>query len=151
VRPERSLRRGRHCPLDSAPHPITIHRFTDDRTDGCASGADDVAGPPSLPSGILPLLVERFAKTKGCVSDRQLAKELQARNVVAERIAAVLVQRRKIGAQGRIHEWGYQRRDNQRAVVNYNMLDGEAMAHKRTAQQGHPSISGTTGSRYSRQ
>jgi hypothetical protein len=75
------------------------------------------------------------------VSDRQLAKELQARNVVAERIAAVLVQRRKIGAERRIHEWEYQQRNNQRAIVRYYRLNGEAVAHKGTAQQGQPKSS----------
>ena len=72
------------------------------------------------------------------MSDRQLGKELQARNVVAERIAAVLLQRRKIGAERRIHEWEYQRRNNERAIVRYHRLNGEAVPHKRTAQQEHP-------------
>lgn len=42
-----SSRRGRFRRLDSAPHPTTIHRIADDRTDDCACGADDVAGPRS--------------------------------------------------------------------------------------------------------
>ena len=47
ARSERSFRRGRFPPLNAAPHLITIHRIADDRTDDCACGADDVAGPLS--------------------------------------------------------------------------------------------------------
>jgi len=53
------------------------------------------------------------------MSDRQLAKELQARNVLAERIAAVLRQRQKIGAERRIHERKYQRLNNDRALARH--------------------------------
>jgi hypothetical protein len=74
------------------------------------------------------------------VSDRQLAKELQARNVVGERIEAVLLQRRKIGSERRIHERQYQRHNNERAIVRYHRLNGEAVAHKRTAPQRHPEL-----------
>ena len=42
---ERCLRHRRINHLDSAPHLTTIHRIDDDRTDECACGADDVAGP----------------------------------------------------------------------------------------------------------
>ena len=48
------------------------------------------------------------------MSDRQLAIELQDRNILAERI--VLRQRQKIGAERRAHEREYQRRNNDRAL-----------------------------------
>jgi hypothetical protein len=71
------------------------------------------------------------------MSDGQLAKELQARNVVAEQIEAVLLQRRNIGAERRFHEREYQRRNKERAVARYYRLNGEAAAQKMTAPQRH--------------
>jgi hypothetical protein len=57
------------------------------------------------------------------MSDRELAKELQARNVLAERIAAVLVQRKKIGAERRAHKREYQHLNNDRALARYYRLE----------------------------
>jgi len=62
------------------------------------------------------------------MSDRQLAKERQARNLLAARIAAVLRQRQKIGAERRAHEREYQRLNNDRALARYYRLTGDVVA-----------------------
>jgi hypothetical protein len=62
------------------------------------------------------------------MSDRQLAKELQPRNVLAERIATVLRQRQKIGAERRTHEREHQRLNNDRALARYYRLSGGVVA-----------------------
>ena len=72
------------------------------------------------------------------MSDRQLAKELQARNVLAERIAAVLRQRQKIGAERRIHEREYQRLNNGRALARHYRLSGAGVAQQVDGITGHP-------------
>jgi hypothetical protein len=72
------------------------------------------------------------------VSDWQPAKELQARNVVAERIEAVLLHRRKIGVERLFMNGSINAEDNERAIGRYYRLNGEAVAHKRTAPQRHP-------------
>jgi FlaA1/EpsC-like NDP-sugar epimerase len=64
------------------------------------------------------------------MSDRQLAKDLQARNVLAERIATVLRQRQKIGAERRTHECEYQRLNNDRALARYYRLSGGVVAQQ---------------------
>jgi hypothetical protein len=69
------------------------------------------------------------------MSDQQLPKELQARNVLAERIAAVLRQRHKIGAERRAHECEYQRLNNERALARYYRLGGAQQVGGKT---GHP-------------
>jgi len=71
------------------------------------------------------------------MSGRQLAKELQARNVLAERIAAVLCQRQKIGAERRAHECEYQRLNNDRALARYYRLSGGAVAQQVDGKTGH--------------
>ena len=72
------------------------------------------------------------------MSDRRLAKELQARNVLAERIAAVLRQRQKIGAERRAHECEYQRLNNDRALARYYRLSGGAVVQQVDGITGHP-------------
>ena len=72
------------------------------------------------------------------MSDRQLAKELQARNVLAERIAAVLRQRQKIGAERHAHECEYQRLNNERALARYYRLSGGAVGQQVDGIAGHP-------------
>ena len=62
------------------------------------------------------------------MSDRQLAKELQARNILAERIATVLRERQKIGAERRTHEREHQRLNNDRALARYYRLSGGVFA-----------------------
>jgi hypothetical protein len=64
------------------------------------------------------------------MSDRQLAKELQVRNVLAERIAAVFQQRQKIGAERRTRQCEYQRLNNDRALARHYRLRGEAAEHQ---------------------
>jgi hypothetical protein len=72
------------------------------------------------------------------MSDRQLAKELQARNVLAERIAAVLRQRhQEVGAERRTHEFEYQRLNNDRALARYYRLRGGAVAQQVDGITGH--------------
>jgi hypothetical protein len=72
------------------------------------------------------------------MSDQQLPKELQARNVLAERIAAVLRQRHKIGAERRAHECEYQRLNNDRALARYYRLSGGAVVQQVDGITGHP-------------
>ena len=60
------------------------------------------------------------------MSDRRLATELEVRNVLAERIAAVLRQRQKIGAERRAHEREYERLNNDRALARHYRLTGKA-------------------------
>ena len=86
---------------------------------------DDIS---SVFAPVDPLLVERFARSEGCMSNRQLARELEARNVLAERIAAVLRQRQKIGAERRTHKSEYQRLNHDRALARYYRLGCEAVA-----------------------
>ena len=62
------------------------------------------------------------------MSDRQLTEELQVRNVLADRIAAVFRQRQKIGAERRTRECEYQRLNNDRALARYFRLRGGAVA-----------------------
>ena len=64
------------------------------------------------------------------MSERQLAKELQARNVLAERIATVLRQRQKIGAERRTLEREHQRLNNDRALARYYRLGGGVVAQQ---------------------
>jgi hypothetical protein len=71
------------------------------------------------------------------MSDRQLAKDVQARNVLAERIATVLRQRQKIGAERRTHECEYQRLNNDRALARYYRLSGGAVAQQMDGETGH--------------
>jgi hypothetical protein len=71
------------------------------------------------------------------MSDRQLAKELQARNVLAERIATVLRQRQKIGAERRTHEREYQRLNSDRALARYYRLSGGVVAQQVDGETGH--------------
>ena len=72
------------------------------------------------------------------MSDRQIAKELQARNVLAERIAAVLRQRKKIGAERRTHEREYQRLNNDRARARHYRLSGPGVEQQVDGITGHP-------------
>jgi hypothetical protein len=69
------------------------------------------------------------------MSDQQLAKELKARNVLAERISAVLQQRQKIGAARRTHEREYQRLNNERALARHYRLSGAVLTQQ---LDGHP-------------
>jgi hypothetical protein len=71
------------------------------------------------------------------MSDRQLTKELQARNILAERIATVLRQRQKIGAERRTHECEYQRLNNDRALARYYRLGGGVVAQQMHGIAGH--------------
>ncbi len=72
------------------------------------------------------------------MSDWQLAKELLARNVLAERIAAVLRQRQKIGAERRTHEREYQRLNNDRALARHYRLRDAGVAQQVDGITGHP-------------
>ena len=72
------------------------------------------------------------------MSDRQLAKELQVRNVLAERIAAVLLQRQRIGAERRIHERRYQRLNNDRALARHYRLSRAGVAQQVDSITRHP-------------
>ena len=60
------------------------------------------------------------------MSDRQLAEDLQVRNALAERIAAVFQQREKIGAEWRTRRCEYQRLNNDRALARHYGLRGKA-------------------------
>ena len=75
------------------------------------------------------LLLERFARAEGNMSDQQLVKELKVRNILAERIAAVFQQRQKIGAERRTRECEYQRLNNDRALARHYRLRGRALAY----------------------
>ena len=71
------------------------------------------------------------------MSDRQLAKELQARSVLAERIATVLRQRQKVGAERRTHECEYQRLNRDRALVRHHRRSGGAVEQQVDGMTGH--------------
>ena len=71
------------------------------------------------------------------MSDRQLAKELQVRNVLAERIAAVFQQRQKIGAERRTRQCEYQRLNNARALARHYRLWGRAVPLQADGTSGH--------------
>ena len=64
------------------------------------------------------------------MSDRQLAKELQLRNVLAEQIATVFRQCQKIGAERRTRECEYQRLNNDRALARHYRLKVGAVARQ---------------------
>jgi hypothetical protein len=71
------------------------------------------------------------------MSDRQLAKELQARKILAERIATVLRQRQKIGAERRTLEREHQSLNNDRALARYYRLGGGVVAKQVGGETGH--------------
>ena len=85
----------------------------------------------------ISLLVDCFARTEGCMYDQQLAKELQIRNALAERIAEVIRQRQKIGAERRTRECEYQRL-NDRALARHYRLRGGTVAHQADGIREHP-------------
>jgi len=85
-----------------------------------------------------PLLVERFERTEGFMSDRGLARELEARNLLAERIATVLRQRQEIGAMRRAHESENQRINNDRGLARYYRLSGAMVVQRVGRMAGHP-------------
>ncbi len=63
----------------------------------------------------------------------QLTTELQERDALAERIAAGLRRRKKVGAEREIQEHEYQRRNSGRALARHYRLRGESVK-----QQGEP-------------
>jgi hypothetical protein len=72
------------------------------------------------------------------MSDRVLARKLQARNVLAERIATVLRQRQKIGAMRRAHESENQRINKDRALARYYKPSGATVVQQVDRMIGHP-------------
>jgi hypothetical protein len=77
---------------------------------------------------VLPAIEGEIARTESYMSDQQLVKELEVRNVLAERIAAVFQQRQKIGAERRTRECEYKRLNNDRALARHYRLKGRALA-----------------------